>query len=159
MDTHPPAAHHHPWKIGDVVVFPLALLGLAAEWLVPSHVPILPEVMRLAVGIALAVAGVAVIIWAKRSLAIASQPSLPGLPTTALVTDGAYRISRNPNYLGAIMGIFASGLVFDSVWLSASAIVSAVILHFWMIRPEEQYLSERFPADYAAYCKRVRRWL
>lgn len=159
MDMPPAAAHHHPWKIGDVVVFPLALIGLVAEWLVPSHFPILPQTIRLAVGVVLAALGIAVIIWAKRSLANASQPSLPGQPTTELVTDGAYRISRNPNYLGAVMGIFASGLVFNSVWLSVSAVLSGVILEFWMIRPEEQYLSERFSADYADYCKRVRRWL
>ncbi|MEH6728756.1 MAG: isoprenylcysteine carboxylmethyltransferase family protein [Hyphomicrobiales bacterium] len=159
MEKQAPAAHHHPWKIGDVVLFPLALLGLVAEWLMPIHAPFLPETLRIGFGIALAVAGVGMIVWAKRSLAAAAQPSLPGLPTTALVTNGAYDISRNPNYLGGIVAVFASGLVFNSVWLSASAIGSAIILQLWMIRPEEQYLSARFAADYTAYCKRVRRWL
>jgi len=158
MEKQAPAAHHHPWQIGDVVLFPLVLLGLVAEWLMPSHIPFLPETLRIGFGTALAVAGVGMIAWAKRSLAAAAQPSLPGLPTTARVTNGAYGVSRNPNYLGAIVAVFASGLVFNSVWLSTSAIASALILQVWMVRPEEQYLSARFAADYAAYRKRVRRW-
>ncbi len=33
------------------------------------------------------------------------------------------------------------------------------IVHVSVIRLEEHHLMERFPADYARYCQRVRRWL
>ncbi len=159
MSDEPQAAHEHPWKLSDVVLFPALAVAIALEWLWPTQLRGFPNWIGVALGIALCGAGVYMIGWAKRSLEAFGQPNLPGIPTTQLVTDGAFGVSRNPNYLGAIAIAFGSGFVVDSLWFLGLAAVAAIVLDRWMIAPEETYLTTRFEDEYAAYCRRVRRWL
>ncbi|MHA3980089.1 methyltransferase family protein [Halovulum sp. GXIMD14794] len=153
------AAHQHPWKISDVVLFPLAVLGGIAEWLWPTRIAGFPNVWLIVAGVLLALAGAGLIGWAKRTLDAGAQPNLPGVPTTELLTGGAFRVSRNPNYLGTVLIALGLGLALDSLWLLGTALVSALVLDRWMIAPEERYLSARFGETYAGYRRQVRRWL
>lgn len=75
-----------------------------------------------------------------------------------LVTEGVYRVSRNPMYLGLLcwtmaLACYLGGL---AVWLVP------LLLWGWLSRfqivPEEQALQRRFGEAYANYCRRVRRW-
>lgn len=75
-----------------------------------------------------------------------------------LVTEGVYRVSRNPMYLGLLcwtmaLACYLGGL---AVWLGP------LLLWGWLSRfqivPEEQALQRRFGEAYANYCRRVRRW-
>ena len=79
---------------------------------------------------------------------------------TGLVTDGIYRFTRNPMYVGMMLlltawsihlGAALPGLVFISlaVWFLTN----------FQIKPEEQALEALFGEDYVAYKTRVRRWI
>lgn len=83
----------------------------------------------------------------------------PWKPSTALATDGLYRFSRNPMYLGfaLIYAGFAVGM--DSVAALALLLPCLVMIDLFVVRREEAYLAARFGADYDAYRRRVRRWL
>lgn len=77
---------------------------------------------------------------------------------TALVTEGIYRYTRNPMYLGQALVLLGAML-----WLGSAAAMLVVPLFVgWITRfqivPEERVLSARFGADYAAFRRRVRRW-
>lgn len=79
--------------------------------------------------------------------------------TSALVTTGIYRISRNPMYF-ALVGF----LVAESLWLNAlfGFVVVWGFIHFitrFQIMPEEQALAEKFGERYQHYKKHVPRWL
>lgn len=78
---------------------------------------------------------------------------------TALVTDGPYRFSRNPLYLGLALFLLGAAVWFGSVtpFLAIPAFVAAVNASF--IRPEEAKLAAAFGETYRDYCGRVRRWL
>ena len=152
------AAHSHPWKISDVVIFPLLALGLGAEWLWPTGFGF-PRTPALVLGLAIAVAGFLLIYRSKQTLDRAEQPSLPGEATTRLVTTGPFRWSRNPNYLGAIIAMIGGAIAVDSLWLIAPAGLAIVILTYWMILPEERYLENQFGDVYRAYARKTRRWL
>lgn len=158
-DIHRNAAHSHPWKLSDVVLFPALAMGGVIEWLFPLDIPFLPAPLRWILGAVLGVLGLGLITWSKRVLAAAGQPSLPGQATTRLVTAAPFSFSRNPNYLGALTIGLGAGLMLDAPWLIAATLVAGAILEFWMIRPEEAYLRKTFGAEYLAYCARVRRWL
>lgn len=151
-------AHRHPWKISDVVLFPLLALGLAAEWLWPGTL-FLRRPLEIVAGIVLFGGGFWLIGRSKRELDRAGQPSLPGAPTTALVTTGPFRWSRNPNYLGAILAGIGGALALDSPWLILAALVAGLVLELWMIRPEERYLEEAFGEAYRRYRRQTRRWI
>lgn len=86
------------------------------------------------------------------------NPMTPDKSTT-LVTDGIYRISRNPMYLGLLFLLVAASLYFSS-FLSI-LIIPAFIWYLteFQIKPEEESLKRVFGDDYETYLKKVRRWV
>jgi protein-S-isoprenylcysteine O-methyltransferase Ste14 len=77
-----------------------------------------------------------------------------------LVTDGVYRVSRNPMYLAMLLGLVAWGL-----WLGrAPALLLGpaffvAYLNRRQIPPEERALAATFGEEYERYRRTVRRWL
>jgi protein-S-isoprenylcysteine O-methyltransferase Ste14 len=89
----------------------------------------------------------------------AGTPVIPFKPSTALVTDGAYRFTRNPIYLGmaALYVALAVGLGLMWSFLFLPSILLAV--DRLVIAREEAYLERRFGQEYVDYKQRVRRWI
>ena len=78
---------------------------------------------------------------------------------TALVTEGMYRYSRNPMYLGLLLITIASTIWFGT-WLGIIInIVFIFLINFLQIIPEEEALLEIFGEEYEEYKKNVRRWI
>lgn len=84
---------------------------------------------------------------------------LPHRATTALVTSGPFRITRNPLYLA--MGLLLAGVAFAVNSLAMFLVIGpwVVVMRYGVIAREERYLEGKFGEDYRAYCRRVRRWL
>ena len=79
--------------------------------------------------------------------------------TAALVTEGMYRYSRNPMYLGLLLITIASTIWFGT-WLGIIInIVFIFLINFLQIIPEEEALLEIFGEEYEEYKKNVRRWI
>jgi len=83
----------------------------------------------------------------------------PFQPSSALVTDGMFRLSRNPMYLGMV--VILSGA---AVWLgSVSPWVVPPVFVWWVTRSfisvEERMLEEQFGRRYLDYKASVRRWM
>ena len=84
---------------------------------------------------------------------------LPGQATETLIEEGPYRFSRNPLYLGLLALYLGLALLAPTFW-GLVLFPAAVLLVYWgAIRPEEQFLRERFGGAYDDYTRRVRRWL
>jgi protein-S-isoprenylcysteine O-methyltransferase Ste14 len=79
--------------------------------------------------------------------------------TTALVTEGVYRYTRNPMYLSLTLMLCAWAIWLGGVWAWVGPIALALWLDRFQIRPEERAMSRRFGADYDRYRRNVRRWL
>ncbi len=80
-------------------------------------------------------------------------------PTETIVTDGPYRYSRNPLYIG-LMSLYSGAAVMgDSLWVLGLLAPLLVVMHFGVILREEAYLERKFGDVYRAYRARVRRWL
>ena len=84
----------------------------------------------------------------------------PGIdvPPRRLVTDGPYRYTRNPMYLGHL--IFMLGLAL-TLW-SWSALALFLVHVVWFHRrvlDDERRLTARFGVEYADYMRRVKRWV
>jgi protein-S-isoprenylcysteine O-methyltransferase Ste14 len=97
--------------------------------------------------------------WAFLSFRKAGTSANPGTPATALCSDGAFALSRNPVYL-AMSGIYLGlSLMINSWYLPVLLIPLLIGMHWGVILPEERYLSSVFGKSYAAYRAKVRRWL
>lgn len=83
----------------------------------------------------------------------------PRKPTTAIVTGGPFRFTRNPLYLCLLLLDVGIGLLINSLWVVLIAAPLAIVLQEGVIKREERYLQHKFGEDYLRYKARVRRWI
>lgn len=110
-------------------------------------------------GVALIVGGGLVTVLADQQFKRARTTVQPfGMPS-AFVADGVFRFSRNPMYLGMVVVLLGVAVVLATLLPFAVPLLYAALLAARFIAAEERNLSARFPEGYAAYARRVRRWL
>jgi len=83
-----------------------------------------------------------------------------GLPSeeTVLKTNGLYRLSRNPMYLGFNLWTISSMIYTLNIWIVLAGIYSMIIYHL-IILGEERFLEDRFGYEYKNYKKKIRRYI
>ena len=150
----------------DVVVFPplvpLAILVLAVvlQWLDPLNMlAMIAAPPRIVMGAIIGVAGLTVIVCGQRALARHGTNVNPMRPTFALATDGIYRFTRNPMYVGGMTALAGIALIFALDWLVLLMVPAAVVLHLGVVSREEQYLDRKFGDDYRSYRAQAPRYL
>ncbi len=132
------------WAQFTLMAVILALGVLPPRW---------PEWVRV-LGVLLLLAGVAVFVWAARTLGGSFTAYPRPRPEGVLVEDGPYRFVRHPVYSAGVLVLLGYGLLTSVV---ATAAVPAIAVLWWLkSRVEERHLAARFPA-YADYRRRVRR--
>ena len=142
-----PAYYVH-WTL--VGVFDVALLATAVldwnGWGLPPAVA--------AVGVGFGLCGTAVFVWGARTMRSAETMGVTG----ELYTGGPYAYTRNPQYLGMIVGVIGFGLAVDSAVVAALAAVHVG----WVLllpRAEEPHLRAEFGEEYDRYVARVPRFV
>lgn len=130
----------------------IAQAAPAAAWQVSVALP---------VAIALAGAGVLLAVLAFFEFQKVKTTVNPLAPknTTALVTRGVYRFSRNPIYLGDLLILLGWAIYLENLAAYFALPVFVVYINRFQIRPEERALREKFAAQFDAYRARVRAWL
>ena len=83
----------------------------------------------------------------------------PFQPSSALVTDGVFRCSRNPMYLGMVLVLIGLGICLATFPPFIVIPVSAWWMTVRFIAVEEQSLAEQFGQAYVTYETQVRRWV
>ncbi len=107
---------------------------------------------------ALFLAGSLLAITAMKKLGEDLIFGLPEGGINHLQTDGIYKISRNPLYLGFFMILVASWVsVPNPVNIGAGGI--AIVIHHMIILKEERFLIARNGGEYLAYMKKTGRYL
>jgi len=81
-----------------------------------------------------------------------------GAPSS-LVTEGVFRWTRNPIYLGDLLLLAGLCLLWRAPLALLLVPLLGLVLSRRFIQPEEARLSARFPAQFAAWSARTRRWL
>jgi protein-S-isoprenylcysteine O-methyltransferase Ste14 len=80
------------------------------------------------------------------------------LPTTTIVETGPYHFTRNPIYLGMMLGLTGLAIAFESPWLLMTLVPFGLVIRYGVIAREEAYLERKFGDVYRRYRGRVRRW-
>jgi protein-S-isoprenylcysteine O-methyltransferase Ste14 len=90
---------------------------------------------------------------------LARTAIIPHHATTALVTTGPFRFTRNPLYLS--FGFLLAGLALEVNSLAMAVMIApwVIVMRRGVITREERYMEGKFGDEYRAYCRRVRRWL
>jgi protein-S-isoprenylcysteine O-methyltransferase Ste14 len=149
----------------NVVIFPPIILATTVvlacilQWLSPlGQLAILTQVIRVAVGAAVMIAGVCLGAAGRRLLVRLGTNVSPLQPTTVLATGGVFRWTRNPLYSGGTLVMVGVALVFALDWLILLLVPSALILHYGVVVREEQYLERKFGDQYRLYKLQVQRY-
>jgi protein-S-isoprenylcysteine O-methyltransferase Ste14 len=83
----------------------------------------------------------------------------PFQESSTLVTDGFFRLSRNPMYLGFVLILMGIAALLGTLTPFGTIPVFMIIINLKFIRIEEQMLEKTFSREYLAYCEKVRRWI
>ena len=79
--------------------------------------------------------------------------------TSVLKTQGMYRYSRNPMYLGLLLLIIAATIWFGTWFGIIISVFFILLINILQIIPEEEALLQIFGEEYLEYKKKVRRWI
>ncbi|HEX2031146.1 MAG TPA: isoprenylcysteine carboxylmethyltransferase family protein [Actinomycetota bacterium] len=132
-------------------------LGFGLEALLPS--PALPGVVRWVLGTALLALAVALGGAFVSSFQRARTPIDVRKPARTLVTEGPFRLSRNPGYVAMVLAYAGTALITGTLWTFATLVPTLVVVDRGVIRREERHLEKRFGEEYRRYKARTRRWL
>jgi protein-S-isoprenylcysteine O-methyltransferase Ste14 len=121
--------------------------------------PFLPRAVARSLGTALIAGGALVGSAGFLAMHRAGTSVDPYRPSTAIVTDGPYRFTRNPLYVGMTLiyaGVAAFANALPAVLLLPAALF---VMQRGVIEREERYLERKFGDEYLRYKARVRRWV
>jgi len=137
--------------LGDI------MLAVGLHFLLPWKKLIFPPWNLIA--LAPLAGGIVLNVLADRSFKRHETTVKPFERSRALVTDGAFRFTRNPMYLGMVLILAGVVGLLGSVtpWIT---VIGLVLFFDWVfIKPEEEMLEETFGDEFRKYRAHVRRWI
>lgn len=99
-------------------------------------------------GIVLIITGILLVINCGRKLLKSFNKGL-------LMTDGLYKVFRNPMYAAYMLFVIPGICLFFNSWLVLTSVLLNYILFSIFIKREHKYLEEKFGSEYELYLKNV----
>ncbi|SRR6266496_57912 len=141
-----------------IYVIPL-LLGLILHVLYPVRlVRYLPRLVRGFLGGSLVAFALTFTTIAFRTMRRANTNVNPTKPTTSLVVEGPFQVTRNPLYLSLTLFYAGITILVNSLWTALMLPAILVVMRKGVIDREERYLERKFGEHYLHYKANVRRW-
>ena len=78
---------------------------------------------------------------------------------TKLLTDGIYKFSRNPMYLGLLLVLLGISIILNPTGGFILIPLFILYLNLFQIIPEENAMVDLFKDEFLEYKKNVRRWI
>jgi len=148
------AAAYAALFIGLVLVF-LPAQVLSWSGVTPPAARGLPQ----AAGFVMGAVGGTLALWCVATFALVGRGTpAPFDPPRRLVTQGPYRVVRNPMYIGAVFALAGAALYYESGPLVGYTALFVLATHLFVVWYEEPTLKRTFGQEYDTYCDRVRRW-
>jgi protein-S-isoprenylcysteine O-methyltransferase Ste14 len=109
-------------------------------------------------GLALTVLGGVIMFWSVLNLGRQYSAEVTIQKDHRLIASGLYGIIRHPRYLGLLILVLGSALVYRA-WIGIAADLVLLVTLLWRISDEEKMLHKEFGSEWEAYRKRTRRLL
>lgn len=110
-------------------------------------------------GFAPLILGIAINIVADNAFKKANTTVKPFEESTALLTNGAFRLSRHPMYLGFVLILVGVAALLGSLTPWGVVPIFAVLMDRIFITVEERMMAQKFGAAWRAYKDKTRRWI
>ncbi len=139
------------------VAFFYLFLGLGLDFIFPS-LRIIPSPFNL-LGWIILVAGIGIGAWGFMHFQKRGANINPYAEPNKMVTDGPYRFTRNPMYLGNLLMILGIAVLVGTLLPLLASVVYVVTMNNTFIFQEEKNLEKLYGQKYRDYKKQVRRWI
>ena len=133
------------------------LMMVALHFLIPL-VQVIPMPWNV-FGIVPVTAGVALNLIADNAFREVRTTVKPFEESSTLVTNGVFRFSRNPMYLGFMLILLGIALILGSLTPFAIVPVFAILMDQVFIQVEEGMLEVKFGQAWLEYKAKARRWI
>ena len=147
------------WFFPPYLVFLGLIISFLLEFLVYRNQIFDNSIIFRFLGIILTITAILLFVKSVRIFNYRKEKIHPRSISTQIFKDGPFQFSRNPIYLAMFVLLIGVGLTLNSFWFLYSGLVVAIMIHYGVIIPEENYLEKEFGKDYLEYKKSVRRWL
>ena len=147
------------WFFPPYLVFLGLIISFLLEFLAYRNQIFDNSIIFRFLGIILTIAAILLFVKSVRIFNLRKEKIHPRSISTQIFKDGPFQFSRNPIYLAMFVLLIGVGLTLNSFWFLYSGLVVAIMIHYGVIIPEENYLEKEFGKDYLEYKKTVRRWL
>lgn len=137
--------------IATVGIIPAQLLSIGFGW---CHLPASARFTGFCVGML----GDLLFLLSVLCMKDSWRAGIPDSDRTELVTDGIYRYSRNPAFLGFDLMYIGVFLMYCNLLTGMFTVFAIVMLHLQILQ-EERYLTAAFGAVYLDYRHQVLRYL
>jgi len=117
----------------------------------------LPKIVRL-IGVGIALLGVLAFLLAILHMQSNWRAGIDETQQTNIVTNGIYKHSRNPAFVGFDLLYIGTALALPNMALLASVLIAITLLHIQILE-EEKYLKKAFGAEYTEYKKKTPRYI
>jgi len=117
----------------------------------------LPDVVRI-LGIVISSLGVVFFVLAVTAMQNNWRAGVDKEQNTSLVSNGIYRYSRNPAFVGFFLLYIGTALTVPNITIVVFAVISIIVFHLQVLE-EEKFLSSSFGESYDSYEKRTARYL
>ena len=120
--------------------------------------PVIVKIYLVA-GIIMFLFAVIIASWCLLIFRKAHNTTTPGIRSARLITNGPYRISRNPMYISLIFAYIGEAAILNQ--LCPLIVLPAVIYYVnnIIIPVEEELLAGEFDGEYQNYQRQVPKWL
>lgn len=145
-------------RILPPILFLLCAAAMFGAWWIALDAPLVPAELRpwgwLAFGLGLLLTVIANRLFRLRNTNIKTfdEPTL-------LVSDGVFRWSRNPMYVGFVIALFGLAWVFGGSMQFAIAVLFFIVTAVWYVPFEERAMRAKFGQAFDDYAASTRRWL
>ena len=139
-----------------IFLIPFAL-AFAIDWAAGLHMGL--GRAGLVVGLVIAAISLVIAISARRQFIKGGTPLRTEEPSTAILSTGPYRFTRNPLYLSLALLQIGVGIATGLAWILIVLVPVLVVIRYGVIAREERYLERKFGDEYLSYKNRVRRWV
>jgi protein-S-isoprenylcysteine O-methyltransferase Ste14 len=136
----------------------IAILSMVVFHFLLPAVNLIPLPWNI-IGILPLALGIAINVIADSAFRKVGTTVKPSTESSALITKGVFRVSRNPMYLGFVFGLVGVAILLGSLtpWLVIP--VFAVWMDRVFIQVEERMLEQKFGQTWLEYKRKVRRWI
>jgi protein-S-isoprenylcysteine O-methyltransferase Ste14 len=110
-------------------------------------------------GVIPAIIGIALNLIADSAFKKQNTTVKPFQESSVLITDGLFRFTRNPMYLGFVLILLGIAIFLGTVLPFLIIILFIIFIYRTFIQVEEQMLEEKFGEEWNTYQKSVRRWI